>query len=255
MSSEKLIIPLADYYKSIIIQAICDGNKKDIEDFNKENNLYTSNNIHMLKWDFINTNLAQKLRGEKFVCYKVKRGIWQFVLIHDIENNVYYSLMNEKNLLEIRENVQKRFNKSVVHYLDALAYINNGIKPIVERDRQGKLFIEDTEAWEDQVSRVLEQITSGITTQGAKYVLISFATRALETISVLAQIPTQDLGIAHIEDWSEFIAPDFAAVIDRNTSQEDDEDEVKISIRDHVLNRNSEIKVNVRRDEVEKTDK
>ena len=245
-------IPLSDNYKTNIIQAVCDGNKRNIQYFGQENSLPTTNSIHMLKWDYVNRNLIEKLSSEKFVCHKVIRGIWSFILVHDIETDSYYSLMNENNFAKIRKNFPKRVNKARAHYLDALASINFHLQPMVEPVRQGCLFDEDHELWANDVQKVLGKILPGINVEKSTHVLVGFSTRHLDTTAVCAYVLTKDLDIAAVEDWSEFIEADFDSVIDRHEVSEENDDDIPMSIREHILNKTDDISVKVKEEEVGK---
>ncbi|MDK2920143.1 MAG: hypothetical protein PWQ37_2876 [Candidatus Petromonas sp.] len=90
LSKFDLTIPLSDDLKTKIIQAIYDGYKNDILDFKREYPLETYNCIPFMKWDFINTNIINRVNDEKFQCFKISRGRWKLILLYDKDTKYLY---------------------------------------------------------------------------------------------------------------------------------------------------------------------
>ena len=105
-----------------ISQAIIEGLTCNVEEFYLETGLTHRNGQHMLRWDYIYTNISRNLVNSKLKLVKIYRGIFTFDLIVDEETKVIYSVIKEKNLSIIRK------NKNSNHYMWALASINKNIE-------------------------------------------------------------------------------------------------------------------------------
>ncbi|MGE5632196.1 MAG: DUF5986 family protein, partial [Caulobacteraceae bacterium] len=170
-------IPLDDNHKSLIIQAISDGNKKEVLDFMAEYDLETYNGIHFLKWDFANTNLLRNLSDDRFQCLKIKRGPWKLVLVYDKETKYLYSLMNKHRFLQLQE----RVNKEQVHYIDALALINKGLRGN-GKNKQLRLFIVKSD--KTNTKNLLKEILQQIDGEVIRFTVIAFSNEKDEITSV-----------------------------------------------------------------------
>ena len=117
-----------------ISQAIIEGLTCNVEEFYLETGLTHRNGQHMLRWDYIYTNISKNLVNSKLKLVKIHRGIFTFDLIVDEEAKVVYSVIKEKNLSIIRK------NKNSNHYMWALASINKNIE---QKLKQLSLFAND----------------------------------------------------------------------------------------------------------------
>lgn len=117
-----------------ISQAIIEGLTRNVEEFYLETGLTHRNGQHMLRWDYIYTNIAKNLVGSKLKLVKICRGIFTFDLIINEEEKIVYSVIKEKNLSTIKR------NKNSNHYMWALASINKNIE---QKVKQLSLFAND----------------------------------------------------------------------------------------------------------------
>jgi hypothetical protein len=241
-------IPLNNSYKSSIIQAISDGIKKDVSDFKAENVLETYNGINFLKWDFINTNIIKTLKNNnKFQCLKYQRGpSWVLVLIYDKETNYLYCLMSKQqfNLLKDKE-------RDHLHYIDALALINKGLKAKIKKYKQIKLFnIEDKTIKNADKKSLLSDILQRINGKVMKFAIITYLSEKREITSVSAYMLTTALEIGHEENWNELITVDYnnSPIIEDNINK-DDEEEINMKLRvDPTQSNNNIIKLKRKKD-------
>ena len=241
------VIPMDDSDKTLIIDAVVQANKKDIHDFKLENDLKTFVSKHFLKWDFINKNVTRTL-NHKYQCIGIERGsLWEFVLIFDQATDCAYALMNEKRFYQLRE----RKVRDKVHYIDALASINTDV--VSKESEQLNLFEVDNSEWEEAVSEVLKKMVSPIIGNLKRFVLVTFKTEKGEMKSVNSYITTPDLGIAHEENWNDFIAPDFSAVFSHEGEAGANQDEeILLGLKKGIIPLPDDDIVQLRQDNVEK---
>lgn len=131
-----------------ISQAIIEGLTCNVEEFYLETGLTHRNGQHMLRWDYIYTNISKNLVNSKLKLVKIYRGIFTFDLIVDEETKVVYSVIKEKNLFIIRK------NKNSNHYMWALASIN---KDVASKEKQLSLFESnniDIKFYEDVINEI-----------------------------------------------------------------------------------------------------
>lgn len=117
-----------------ISQAIIEGLTLNVEEFYMETGLTHKNGQHMLRWDYIYTNIARKLEKSSLKLVKIHRGIFTFDLIVNEEEKIIYSIIKEKNLTAIRK------NRNLNHYMWSIATINKDIEP---KEKQLSLFGND----------------------------------------------------------------------------------------------------------------
>lgn len=239
MNNNQYHIPLQDKSKMDIIEAVSNALSKDLATFMQDYNLATYNSVHMLKWDFTNSNLNKTFNNDEFSCYLAKRGPWKFILLFDEKNQFLYTLMKRKRFDEVQAN--EKNNK--VHYLEALVSPNKDLLVEEENKRtfQADLFDLDNEERSKAINEIFESLTNVIGKDIKRYVLVTFeATKSLiESISAI--LLTSNLEIAHEEDWSNLIPAyyDNTNIIDIPDIQEeileDDFEEIDIPIRKEVL--------------------
>ncbi|MFC3788409.1 DUF5986 family protein [Paenibacillus sp. GCM10012307] len=246
-------IPLSDKEKGRLIESIYNAYKNDVREFLLEYELETHNCVHFLRWDFTNTNIIRGFQSSHFQCLKAKRGPWRFVLIYDKESGFLYSLMREKRFLEL----QGRVNKDRVHYVDALASLNHDLDDSsnIERVFAQDLFDMDGAQWSGEVQTVLQELIMSIDGPIKYYGLITFSSEKDEITSVTAYIPTTDLGIAHQENWNEYITADFSNTYEESAFPIDSEDDdIQIGLRDGVVPQQEEDLVQPKTDEQKEDD-
>ncbi|GIO85533.1 hypothetical protein J25TS5_24650 [Paenibacillus faecis] len=251
MGNNTLSIPMADNYKTIIIDAIRNANKKDIMEFRMERKVETFNSVHFLKWDFINTNIIRTLPSDQFQCVKVKRGpLWELVLIYDKETQYLYAAMQEKRFRQLSE----RLYKETVHYIDALSSINYDLEADVDLNPAKQIYLFETENvdWNEQVEYELKLMLHLLEGEVTRFVLVTFSTDKGEIASVNAIMPSAELEIAYEENWNEFITADFSTAFELQGTTSEHEEEIFIGLREEVVSHQQDDLVQLRDDETEK---
>jgi len=251
MEKNNLSIPMADKYKTVIIDAIRNASKKDIMEFRIERKLETFNSVHFLKWDFINTNIIRTLSTSQFQCEKIKRGpLWELVLIYDKETQYLYATMQEKRFHQLSERVYKE----TVHYIDALCSINNDLEADEELNpaKQLHLFESETDDWNAQVEYELKSMVHMLEGEVKRFILLTFSTDKGEITSVNAIMPNAELEIAYEENWNEFITADFSVAFESQGAITEQEEEIFVGLREGVILHQQNELVQLRDDEAEK---
>lgn len=248
MSKFDLTIPLSDDLKTKIIQAIYDGYKNDILDFKREYPLETYNCIPFMKWDFINTNIINRVNDEKFQCFKISRGRWKLILLYDKDTKYLYVMMNKNRFEQLQDELQNRINNNKVHYIDALALINKDLNELSKNSNIQLSFFDDYELREKEIEVLLHnEILKNIDNEVNRLVVISFSVNRLEITSVIAYILTTELEIVYEENWNEFISIDYDNISDNELFDiNEDDDDIEIGIRDIVFMNNSDELVKIK---------
>jgi hypothetical protein len=248
LSKFDLTIPLSDDLKTKIIQAIYDGYKNDILDFKREYPLETYNCIPFMKWDFINTNIINRVNDEKFQCFKISRGRWKLILLYDKDTKYLYVMMNKNRFEQLQDELQNRINNNKVHYIDALALINKDLNELSKNSNIQLSFFDDYELREKEIEVLLHnEILKNIDNEVNRLVVISFSVNRLEITSVIAYILTTELEIVYEENWNEFISIDYDNISDNELFDiNEDDDDIEIGIRDIVFMNNSDELVKIK---------
>lgn len=246
MSEKKYEVPLHKIGKLAIIESIANAIDKDLIDFKSENKLVTYNSIHMLKWDFTNTNLVNKFENTEFTCHVAKRGAWRFILLCDKVNKVLYTLMRRDRFEQIQSN--ERTEK--VHYIESLVLPNKNLSvpDQFKRSFQGDLFDLNGEGREEKLQEVFNDLTQNLGPI-EKYVLITFESDKNMLTSVSALLLTSKLEIAYEEDWSDLIPASYDSDEGTNDSQETYDDgfeEIELPLRDNSVSEEDEVEPFIR---------
>jgi len=210
---------LPDDYKGSVIQALTDAKRTDIHEFIREYALESFNGIDFLLWDFINSNLIRNAADERLIPIKVKRGRWTLLLLYDTELKYLYTLMKHKRFKQLRD---QRKNRSTVHYIDALAQINDDLHSEIEQ-----ICLFENEAWDEEVENLLLRIVREHRNEIERFVVLGFSTSKDDIVSVSAIVPSSELGTVYEADWSEFIPTNYGSgsvTFDYTPSEEDEED-------------------------------
>ncbi|MGD6967129.1 DUF5986 family protein [Rossellomorea vietnamensis] len=252
MSEKKYEVPLHKIGKLAIIESIANAIDKDLIDFKSENKLVTYNSIHMLKWDFTNTNLVNKFENTEFTCYVAKRGAWRFILLYDKINKILYTLMRRERF----EQIQSNEKTDKVHYIESLVSPNKelSVPDQLKRSFQGDLFDMNGEGREEKLQEVFNDLTQNLGPI-EKYVLITFESDKNMLTSVSALLLTSKLEIAYEEDWSDLIPASYDSDEGANESQETYEDgfeEIELPIRDKSVPKEDEAEPFIRKNDGEK---
>ena len=227
-------IKISNEDKKRMIEAVQEGIGTSITEFKMENSLITYNCIHMLKWDYINTNITNNMDKNKYVIEKMDRGIFCPILIYDEENKNLYLTMRPKNLLNLKKDRNKR---KTPHYLDALVTKNVNIK--VEKEQQ-ELFDTDVEFDNEKIEKILLPISN---LEINNFIVCTFEEVNGELISFKAIILDKKLREYYSEDWSKYISPTYIPHIEINPIESETEEDLEIFVKDtSVLSINKKVR-------------
>lgn len=241
MITEDLRIPLSTEHKQTVLEALSSAIRIEAQEIQTEFKLETFNSKHFLKWDLANRNVIRNISNDRFTCVKYKRGPWELIFLHDTETNYLYSLMRQKRFFQL----QDRSKYDQLHYIDALAALNNGTKPI-KGFQQLTLFEAENEVWTDKAKALLSDMLGELQGIIRQFVLITFTADKDTVSSAFAYIPTPELQIAHEENWSEHIPFDYtAAVFTSNIINEDEDEEVELALREEYQVQRNEVTIHL----------
>ncbi|PWK15029.1 DUF5986 family protein [Tumebacillus permanentifrigoris] len=251
MADVNLDIPMKDRNKKIAINGVKAAIKDDVAEFLAIRKLITFNSRHNLKWDFINTNVVHNLPTSDYQHVLIPRGsLWEVACLYEKESGYLYAFMRDKNF----RSLSTRRRRVKPHYLDALAAINKdlSIDTNYRVGQQMQLFDTLSDEWNQGMQGILSEITEQLQQPLNRFVLISFDTHREDLISVNACMLTPNLGIAYKEDWSEFITLDFSAALAfGDGAQLDREDEIELSLREEIINDESDYLLGIKTEEDE----
>jgi hypothetical protein len=194
-----------------------------------------NNAKHFVKMDDIANSVIDAFESNPdFNVIIFPRGPYKLVLVYDTVNDILYSLMSTKRF----QGLLDRKDHSHVHYLDALVNFNDKL----EIDRH-QLVIDDNffEPNVEKINQIKDSLTmqlNGI--QPGKYLTITFGMDGFRLLSVEAILTSEYLEVADREDWSELIEIDYSDLVYEDIEDNDDFDELDISIKPHIT-RNDDI--------------
>ena len=184
-----------------IVHSIADAGEQTKEEIERAG-LITGDGTPGRIWDFINTNLYNRLGTVDCMVHTKKRGCWEMVLTYDPDTDYIYTVMREKRYSELYAERSKRKN---MHYLDILArHVNSDlISP------QGQLSFYPVEFQdESKLKEKFADLVQSFMNQESvikRYVLILFDESQFELHSVRAVTVDSNLDVVDEADWSEFI--------------------------------------------------
>lgn len=200
-------IPLDEEYRYMLIDAIQEASYL-FSEYLKEHNLPTNNGHDGVKWNFINKQVISKFNSDRFAINVTSRGIWEFILIFDKVTGFLFTLMRDKNFI----NLQKNADKNLYHYLNALSRYNKDLyKEYIPVYEQGDLFdeIEFEESYYDDLDKISEKLTRKIELCIKRYALITFTEENGQATKLRCIIPTVGMNYFALENWSEYIGAQY----------------------------------------------
>ena len=141
--------------KECIVDAILSGLEKS-HDYFTSNRTITNNGREGERWNYINEEVKNTL-SDKFEVSLCKRRIWEIILIYDKETKCLYSLMKDKRLGELREEIKS----NGMHYATVLAtYINSHFQYEVQEQMT---FIDESDSlYDEKLEENFKEITKYI---------------------------------------------------------------------------------------------
>ena len=142
---------------------------EDYQSFESKILTKTHNAKPSLRWDFINTNVIEKLETFNIDVAVVQRGFWEMLVIFSKEDNCIFTLMRKNRLETILINPEK--NAPI--YLRALTTLNEELglgSPMlfeIDADKSDLLFV---------LNKLCQNLTSNISNYKPNYKIITFDT-------------------------------------------------------------------------------
>lgn len=184
-----------------IVHSIADAGEQTKEEIERAN-LKTGNGTPGRIWDFLNTNLCNRLKTVDCMAHTKKRGCWEMVLTYDPNTGYIYTVMREKRYSDLYAERSKRKN---MHYLDILArHVNTDlISPQGQMSFYPVKFQDESKLKE----KFADLVQSFMSQENVikRYVLILFDESQFELHSVRAVTVDSNLDIVDDADWSKFI--------------------------------------------------
>lgn len=105
---------------STIIKSVKKAYCEDMKEFYTSYKLISNNSDPGLRWDFINTNINDKLSNDIYKTILVKRGPWKQIIVYNTEDKRLYFVMREYRYKNVKED-KKRKN---LHLIQILGSVN-----------------------------------------------------------------------------------------------------------------------------------
>lgn len=184
-------------------------------------------------WDTRFNRIKLSALQNDLVVLQRKRGIWNFIVVLDIEDGQLFIFSKEKNF----DIVKKKFGENSIHYFHALVSLNS--KPRNLDNQQLELFSTTTDEYE---ARRLEEVQKIL---GEEYPLVKeviFVIGEEENhrfVKVEARLYTRFFELVDKEDWTAYIADEqYEDVLELNESGNDDTEEFVIpKVKKAIKNR------------------
>lgn len=142
---------------------------EDYQSFESHFMTKTHNAKPSLRWDFINTNVMEKLKEMDIEVAITQRGFWEMLVIFSKEDNCIFTLMRKNRFEDIIINPEK--NAPI--YLRALSILNEDLgleNPLLfdmGTDKSNLLFV---------LNKLCQNLTSNFPEQKPIYKIITFDT-------------------------------------------------------------------------------
>jgi len=190
---------------SCVQDAVEDDIKEDLR------GLVTKNSAPTRIWDFLNTNLYNRMPGVSCVANVTKRGSWEMVPVYEEKTGILFTCMRESRYEELHKNVHKRANPN---YVDCLIDVLN--PDLVAPIGQLSLFpfqFPDKESMRKVVQKILIdlQIEESVV---KRHALILFKSKGFELSSIRAVMIDKNMDIVCEEGWDTYISTNVSIVMD-----------------------------------------
>lgn len=215
-------IPISESQKIFISNGIYRAITLDMPEVIEENHLPTYLGSGLFRWNFIIRNLSDAFAAN-FEAITAPRGAWKVLLLHDLESNLSFSIMSERNFQKLRNSRSDR-----VHYLEALISKNEKREPI-ERQicMDGFQKVRD----ESLLSIVRDQLLNSFSGIVKEHVLVLFDCDFSGVTSLRAVLLTPELEIAVSDDWTKYLKSTFVPDSSALAFLLDDDDEPIVKLK------------------------
>lgn len=200
-----------------ISSGIVEACSNNVTEFYSEAGLAHKNAFHMLKWDYIFTNVRGNLKDSKLKCLEIKRGCFTLDLIIDEKNKYIFSVINEKNVNSIR----KTNNRD--HYFWRLTSINKGLK---SKDSQVSLFDNTNE------EVLLDDLLKDVSFIPQKYISIVIEKGYGNNINIFLRVYNENLEEVESEEIYGSIPLLVYDIVKENTNIPSNSKNIKLKLKD-----------------------
>lgn len=202
-----------------IVRCVEEAVGDDIQADIQKNDFVTNNSLPSRIWDILNTNIMRTLDAEEWMIAKAHRGPWEMLVVYEKTSHCILTFMREKRFSDLQKNQRKRMR---MHYVDILAkQFNSDLLP----GQQQLSIYPHTFSDEDRLTDLVQSILQDFefcTDVVRHHVLVLFDTVGFQLTHIRAVMVTPSLEIAQgsEQDWSDYIAADESAVVEKITHPE-----------------------------------
>lgn len=180
--------------------------------------LETGNHKHGTAWDIRFTRIKKAALQNDLVVLKLKRGMWTFVTVLNLDTGIMYVFSKEKNF----DLVIKNFGKNKIHYFHA--FVSKNGDPIELDNHQLEFFSTISEEYEARRIEEVQKILGENYPDVKAVVFVIGKEENGKITEVEARLYNRYFQLLDIENWSEFISEDHQYE-DIFVSNEESEDE------------------------------
>ena len=173
-----------------------------------EENFPTDNGSDGTKWNYINREVKKILGDGRYQIEVLCRGPWKFLGIFDRVTSYFYTLMRERNLLNLRKNREAR----LFHYTNALSRLNDNLKCEYTIENEQMCLFPDMlydEEGEENLDRILNRLIKKIDGSIKRYVLISFDISNGQITAIKGTVPSVGMNYYKEEDWTDLLSASY----------------------------------------------
>lgn len=202
-----------------LVEAFALETKSVTNEVKLETGWHTRNYENGGSWDTRFKRIADTALEHGLVVLQRKRGMWEFVVVLNIETGFLYVFSKEKNF----DIVRKKFGKNKIHYFHAFVSINSN--PVDLDDMQQELFPRFPEEYEQKRIEEVRKIL------GEEYPLVNRIVFVIgkeedkKIVNVEAKLYNRYFELIDMEDWTKYIPSDQYGDIFVPNAQVNDETE------------------------------
>lgn len=175
-------------------------------------------------WDTRFGRIRKTALHNNLVVLQRKRGIWEFIVVLNLETGILYVFSKEKNF----DVIVKKLGKKSIHYFHAFVSLNS--QPIDLDNQQLEFFPRFTDDYEE---RRIEEVRKIL---GADYPLVNKVVFVIgkeennKIVNVEAKLYNRFFELVDMEDWSRYVTTDQYDDIFVSNVQISDETEPQVVI-------------------------
>ena len=200
-------IPLETDKIKMIIRAIENADYLYENDMIKEN-FPTDNGSGGTKWNYINREIKKILGDGRYQIEVLCCPPWKFLGIFDRKTGYLYTLMREKNLLNLRNHREAK----LFHYTNVLSRLNDNLngKYVIENEQMclfpDMLYDESgKENLDQRLNKLIKKIDGSI----RQYVLVSFDIFNGQVTAIKGTIPSIGMDYYKEESWTDLLSASY----------------------------------------------